>query len=183
MRWDYFHKQHRQIVLCTGDRLLSVRYSLMFHTCEKKLSYKLPVVQIPLKNCVNIRSHLRPKMFCLWNTLHNQTAKVPSWSNQGRLLVTRRVAVRPIVWKQVCVAREVIWIKSIIRKSLENFRFGGSHFSCDITRDSPRPSWHSCNFGLFIGWWPYSPWATWSHKWHRCYASRYGDAAAIVETY
>ena len=139
--------------------------------------------ETPLKNEMNIRNHLCAKLFCLWSTLHNQTAKVLRWSNQGRLLVTRRVAVRPIVWKQVCLAREVIWIKSIIRKSFEDFRFGGFHFSCDIVWDSPRLSWHSCKCGLFIGWWPYSAWATGSHKRYRCYASYYGDAAAIVDTY
>jgi hypothetical protein len=139
--------------------------------------------EIPLKNEMNIRNHLCPKRFCLWSTLHNQTAKVSRWSNHGRLLVTRRVAVRPIVWKQVCLAREVIWIKSIIRNKLWGLPVWGSLFSCDIAWDSPRPFWHSCNFGLFIGWWSYSAWATGSHKWHRCYASYYGEAAAIFDIY
>lgn len=62
-------------------------------------------------------------------------------------------------WKGTCVPRKVVWIKLFVENYFEDSRLGHSFFSCDIGCATPRPSFHSCNCGIFIGWSPHSAWA------------------------
>jgi hypothetical protein len=69
----------------------------------------------------------------------------------------------------MCNPLVVVWMQLIVMKYFEDPRLGYSQFSCDIAWASPRFSFHSYNYGIFIGWCPYSPWATCIHKCRRCY--------------
>jgi hypothetical protein len=71
----------------------------------------------------------------------------------------------------MCAPRVVVWMQLIVMKYFENPPLGQSQFSCDIARASPRPSFHSCNYGIFIGWCPYNPWTICIYKCRRCYTS------------
>jgi len=61
-------------------------------------------------------------------------------------------------WKGTCVPRKDVWIELVVENYFEDPRVGHSFFSCDIGRASPRPSFHSCSCGIFIGWCPHSAW-------------------------
>jgi hypothetical protein len=63
-------------------------------------------------------------------------------------------------WKGTCVPRKVVWIKLVVENYFEDPCLVHSFFSCDIGCASPRPSFHSCNCGIFIVWCPHSAWAT-----------------------
>ena len=43
--------------------------------------------------------------------------------------------------------------------------------SCDIVRASPSFCFHTCNYGIIIGWYPCSSWAIFVHMCHRPYSS------------
>lgn len=66
---------------------------------------------------------------------------------------------RPIVWQQICVARGVVQIQTDRHVGLPITWLGWSKFSCATALASVRLSIHSCNYGVFAGWSPCSPWA------------------------
>ena len=56
-------------------------------------------------------------------------------------------------------------------KDPEKPHLGYSQFLCNIMWASPWFSFHSCNYGTFIGWCLHDLWVTCIHKCHRCYTS------------
>jgi hypothetical protein len=57
-------------------------------------------------------------------------------------------------------------------KDPEKLHLGYSQFLCNIMWASPQLSFHSCNYGTFIGWCLHDLRVTCIHKYHRCYTSR-----------
>lgn len=58
------------------------------------------------------------------------------------------------------------------KKEPEKPYLGYSQFLCNIMWASPQLSFHSCNYGTFVGWCLHDLWVTCIHKYHRCYTSR-----------
>jgi hypothetical protein len=57
------------------------------------------------------------------------------------------------------------------KKNPEKPQLGYSQFLCNIMWASPYPSYHSCNYGTFVGWCLHDLWVTCIHKYHTCHTS------------
>ena len=77
------------------------------------------------------------------------------WSMNGRLFIARRVGIQNDHMERAVhpatIGKALIDGQIIIRQP---FFLEYSQFSSDIARAFPKPSFHNCNYGIFIGWCP-----------------------------
>ena len=51
----------------------------------------------------------------------------------------------------------VVWIQLSFTQQFEDTEVQYSQFSCDIASALTDLSFHSCNYGIVLGWYPYTP--------------------------
>ena len=76
---------------------------------------------------------------------------------------------RKIIWKGLCPSGVMLRKQRTFQQVIPERWSGQPSFSRDATWASPRYSFHSCSYGVFIGWCPYTPWVTSVLKYSRCY--------------
>ena len=102
-------------------------------------------------------------MFNFWDTYHREVVQGMRWSNHA------------LGVEDDCLGRDLcsvtIGMDVITKKYFEVPGLGCSQFFCDVVWVSAWLSYHSWNYGIFIGWCSYSPWVTHIHKCCKCYTS------------
>jgi hypothetical protein len=56
-----------------------------------------------------------PEKFIFGDTHHNQLAQTIKCLNHGHLIITLKCMWITVVWKEMCLPREVMWIYVIVK--------------------------------------------------------------------